>query len=62
MYNPDGGIVSMAARDYYYKNYATEEERIMMDIEDKFSNYIDIISAFLFVIVMVIYVIIELLK
>lgn len=34
MYNPDGGMVSLAARDYYYVNYATEKERKEMDRED----------------------------
>lgn len=32
MLDPNGGMVSSAARDYYYRNYATEEERIIMDI------------------------------
>lgn len=35
MYNPDGGLASLAARDYYYQNYASEEERKRMDREDK---------------------------
>lgn len=35
MYNPDGGLVSMAARDYYYQHYATTTERKKMDREDK---------------------------
>ena len=26
MYNPDGGIASMSAKDYYYQHYASEEE------------------------------------
>lgn len=30
----DKGIVSMAARDYYYEHYADEAERKRMDIED----------------------------
>lgn len=34
MYNPNGGLVSLAARDYYYENYATEKERKEMDHED----------------------------
>lgn len=34
MYNPNGGLVSLAARDYYYENYATEKERKEMDRED----------------------------
>lgn len=41
----DKGIVSWAARDYYYENYATEEEKRQMDIEDK----IQTIVAWLFV-------------
>lgn len=35
MYNPDGGLLSMAARDYYYHHYATADERKKMDREDK---------------------------
>lgn len=30
----DKGVVSMAARDYYYEHYADEVERKRMDIED----------------------------
>lgn len=30
----DKGIVSMAARDYYYEHYTNESERKRMDIED----------------------------
>lgn len=26
MYNPDGGIPSIAAKDYYYQHYASKEE------------------------------------
>lgn len=45
MYNPDGGQVSMAARDYYYTNYATEEEKILMDREDKITRLLGIFIA-----------------
>lgn len=38
MYNPNGGPVSWAARDYYYREYATEEERREMDREDTFTE------------------------
>lgn len=41
----DKGIVSLMARDYYYENYATEEEKKKMDIEDK----IQTIVAWLFI-------------
>lgn len=34
MNNPDGGYAAMAARDYYYKHYATEKERKTMDRHD----------------------------
>jgi len=37
----ENGIVSSAARDYYYTNYATKEEREKMDREDR----IDIIGT-----------------
>ena len=30
----DKGVVSMAARDYYYEHYANATERKRMDIED----------------------------
>lgn len=43
MYNPDGGLVSIAARDYYYRYYATDEERKIMDYEDKMDTIIAII-------------------
>lgn len=36
----DKGLVSLAARDYYYLNYATESERKDMDFEDKIQNII----------------------
>lgn len=36
----DKGIVSMAARDYYYEHYADESERKHMDIEDKVATII----------------------
>lgn len=36
----DKGIVSMAARDYYYEHYADEAERKRMDIEDKVATII----------------------
>ena len=31
MYDPNGGLVSWVARDYYYENYATDYERKIMD-------------------------------
>jgi len=34
MTNPDGGLAAMAAKDYYYEHYATEEERKAMDRHD----------------------------
>lgn len=36
----DKGVVSMAARDYYYEHYADEAERKRMDIEDIVSTII----------------------
>lgn len=35
MYNPDGGLVAMAARDYYYTYYATPDQKVKMDKEEK---------------------------
>lgn len=34
----DKGPISWAARDYYYINYASPEERQLMDAEQKFEN------------------------
>lgn len=38
----DKDLVSLAARDYYYLNYATESEKAEMDFEDKIQNIISI--------------------
>ena len=43
MYDPNGGPVSWAARDYYYENYATDYEQEIMDLEDKIGMIIAII-------------------
>ena len=48
MHNPDGGIVALAARDYYYQNYANEEERKNMDREDKIQTAVAIIFMIVF--------------
>lgn len=48
MYNPDGGLVALAARDYYYQNYANEEERKNMDREDKIQTAVAIIFMIVF--------------
>ena len=48
MYNPDGGLVALAARDYYYQNYANEEERKNMDREDKVQTAVAIIFMIVF--------------
>lgn len=34
----EGGVVGSAARDYFYENYATPEQRLKMDLDDKFNN------------------------
>lgn len=39
----DKGVVSMAARDYYYEHYADEAERKRMDIEDIVATIIGVI-------------------
>lgn len=39
----DKGIVSLAARDYYYEHYANESERKRMDREDKIQTIISAI-------------------
>lgn len=39
----DKGIVSLAARDYYYEHYADEAERKRMDREDKIQTIISAI-------------------
>lgn len=38
MYDPNGGPVAWAARDYYYHHYATDEERKEMDREDRIAT------------------------
>lgn len=43
MYDPNGGPVSWAARDYYYHYYATDNERRAMDREDRLEPAIAII-------------------
>lgn len=48
MYNPDGGLVALAARDYYYQNYANEKERKSMDREDKIQTAVAIIFMIVF--------------
>ncbi len=57
MYDPDGGLISNAARDYYYLHYATPEEQVRMDKEEKFQTRFTsliTIGAFLFPIIFVI--------
>lgn len=48
MENPDGGMIALAARDYYYQHYATPAEREMMDAEDRRNTWIARIIGFLF--------------
>ena len=43
MNRPDGGLISLAARDYYYLYYASEKEKRKMDCEDKLQTIIAII-------------------
>lgn len=60
MYNSDGGLVSIAARDYYYRYYATDEERKIMDYEDKMDTIIAVIFLVCFFLMMVFAVVISL--
>lgn len=48
MYNPDGGLVALAAKDYYYQNYANEAERKIMEREEKFQTVFAIIFVVAF--------------
>lgn len=48
MHNPDGGLVALAARDYYYQNYASEAERKIMEREEKFETTFAIIFMIVF--------------
>lgn len=48
MNNPDGGYAAMAARDYYYKHYATEKERKAMDRHDNLIAAFGIIFTIIF--------------
>ena len=40
--------MALAARDYYYQNYANEEERKNMDREDKIQTAVAIIFMIVF--------------
>lgn len=48
MNNPDGGFAAMAAKDYYYKHYATEKERKAMDLRDNIIAVFGIIFTIAF--------------
>ena len=52
MYDPYSAAQS-SARDYYYINYATDEERQMMDREDKINTIIGI-SFMIFLVIAII--------
>lgn len=39
----DKGIVSVAARGYYYDNYASPSEKVQMDFEDKLNRFTAIV-------------------
>lgn len=53
MNNPNGGIVSYAARDYYYLTYATPEEKKKMDREDMWQTLFAIAFGVCFVVLIV---------
>lgn len=53
MNNPKGGVVSYAARDYYYLTYATPEEKKKMDREDMWQTVFAIAFGVCFVILIV---------
>lgn len=59
MLDPNGGMVSSAARDYYYRNYATEEERIMMDRENLILRNMIIVCSALCVIAIILGIVSE---
>lgn len=42
----DMGMVSWAARDYYYTHYATPEQREQMDQEDRVSAWVALAIMF----------------
>lgn len=50
----DKGVVSMAARDYYYEHYADATERKRMDIEDTVAT---IIGATVVISILLLYVV-----
>ena len=56
----DKGVVSMAARDYYYEHYADEAERKCMDIEDTVATIIGTIIVIGILLLGVIAVVMEL--
>lgn len=49
MYDPNGGPISWAARDYYYIHYATPEERNIMDREDRFDDILTLLFWIIYV-------------
>lgn len=51
MYNPNSAV-SSSARDYYYLNYATEEEREEMNAEDRHINIICGVAVAVYVLVL----------
>jgi len=53
MNNPKGGVVSYAARDYYYLNYASPEEQKKMDREDLWQTIFAIAFGICFVVLIV---------
>lgn len=59
MYDSNGGIVSSAARDYYYQNYATEEEKLIMDRKSLILRNMIILCSALCVIAIVLGIVLE---
>lgn len=52
MYSDTSGV-SLAARDYYRMNYATEEEKIEMYKEDRISNRFTAIVLIISVVIII---------
>ena len=49
----DKAMVSSMARDYYYENYADDEEREQMDFEEKVANVISTLIVVGFAVIMI---------
>lgn len=55
----DKGVVSLAARSYYYNHYATDEEKEKMDAEDRRLEILSYVITGMMVIMIIVAIIIS---